>query len=232
MLRGAALRVTRPRLAVLAAVHAHPHADTDSIIGAVRGGSRGRLPPGHLRRAEGADHGGAGATHPAVALGGALRVPGRGQPPPRRVPFLRCHRRRGLRGRRRPLPDRRPTTTASPSTRPRSSTGACAPTAPPQPVVPERHAPIPGRISVSDQRRRCRRHERGRARAGCPVSAGRSNHPTEGGSNRDWWPNQLNLKHPAQAPRRRQPHGRGLRLRRGVPHRRPGRAGQGRGRGA
>ena len=36
MLRGAALRVTRPRLAVLAAVHAHPHADTDSIFGAVR----------------------------------------------------------------------------------------------------------------------------------------------------------------------------------------------------
>ncbi|WP_302931896.1 Fur family transcriptional regulator [Actinomadura sp. NAK00032] len=36
MLRGSALRVTRPRLAVLRAVHAHPHADTDSIIGAVR----------------------------------------------------------------------------------------------------------------------------------------------------------------------------------------------------
>jgi Fur family ferric uptake transcriptional regulator len=36
MLRGAALRVTRPRLAVLAAVHDHPHADTDSIIGMVR----------------------------------------------------------------------------------------------------------------------------------------------------------------------------------------------------
>ncbi|MEU6642828.1 catalase/peroxidase HPI [Saccharomonospora sp. NPDC046836] len=29
---------------------------------------------------------------------------------------------------------------------------------------------------------------------GCPVSAGRFKHPTEGGSNRDWWPNQLNLK--------------------------------------
>ena len=28
---------------------------------------------------------------------------------------------------------------------------------------------------------------------GCPVSAGRINHPTEGGSNRTWWPNQLNL---------------------------------------
>ncbi|MBA9001982.1 Fur family ferric uptake transcriptional regulator [Actinomadura cellulosilytica] len=37
MLRGAALRVTRPRVAVLSAVHAHPHADTDSIIGVVRG---------------------------------------------------------------------------------------------------------------------------------------------------------------------------------------------------
>jgi Fur family ferric uptake transcriptional regulator len=36
MLRGASLRVTRPRVAVLAAVYEHPHADTDSIIGVVR----------------------------------------------------------------------------------------------------------------------------------------------------------------------------------------------------
>jgi Fur family transcriptional regulator, stress-responsive regulator len=36
MLRGAALRVTRPRIAVLSAVHDRPHADTDSIIGVVR----------------------------------------------------------------------------------------------------------------------------------------------------------------------------------------------------
>lgn len=36
MLRGAALRVTRPRVAVLTAVYAHPHADTDSIISVVR----------------------------------------------------------------------------------------------------------------------------------------------------------------------------------------------------
>ena len=36
MLRGVALRVTRPRVAVLSAVHDHPHADTDSIIGLVR----------------------------------------------------------------------------------------------------------------------------------------------------------------------------------------------------
>ncbi len=32
MLRGSALRVTKPRLAVLSAVHDHPHADTDSVI--------------------------------------------------------------------------------------------------------------------------------------------------------------------------------------------------------
>ena len=36
LLRGVALRVTRPRVAVLSAVHDHPHADTDSIIGVVR----------------------------------------------------------------------------------------------------------------------------------------------------------------------------------------------------
>ncbi|MEV6061096.1 Fur family transcriptional regulator [Nocardia asteroides] len=36
LLRGVSLRVTAPRVAVLAAVHEHPHADTDSIIRAVR----------------------------------------------------------------------------------------------------------------------------------------------------------------------------------------------------
>ncbi|WP_378740323.1 Fur family transcriptional regulator [Nocardia brasiliensis] len=36
LLRGADLRVTAPRLAVLAAVHEHPHSDTDSILGLVR----------------------------------------------------------------------------------------------------------------------------------------------------------------------------------------------------
>ena len=36
MLRGASLRVTRPRVAVLAAVHEQSHADTNSIIGLVR----------------------------------------------------------------------------------------------------------------------------------------------------------------------------------------------------
>ena len=36
MVRGASLRVTRPRVAVLTAVYAHPHADTDMIVSAVR----------------------------------------------------------------------------------------------------------------------------------------------------------------------------------------------------
>lgn len=36
MLRSVGLRVTRPRVAVLTAVHAHAHANTDSIIGFVR----------------------------------------------------------------------------------------------------------------------------------------------------------------------------------------------------
>ncbi|MPY79653.1 MAG: transcriptional repressor [Actinophytocola sp.] len=36
MLRDVALRVTRPRIAVLSAVHDNPHADTDSLIGVVR----------------------------------------------------------------------------------------------------------------------------------------------------------------------------------------------------
>ena len=53
MLRRADLRVTRPRLAVLGAVHALPHADTDAIISAVR--------------ADGADNGlGGDVSHQAV----------------------------------------------------------------------------------------------------------------------------------------------------------------------
>ena len=36
LLRGASLRVTRPRMAVLGAVYNHPHADTGSIVDAVR----------------------------------------------------------------------------------------------------------------------------------------------------------------------------------------------------
>ncbi|MFI6996736.1 catalase/peroxidase HPI [Nocardia sp. NPDC050175] len=46
--------------------------------------------------------------------------------------------------------------------------------------MPEEHPPI-GEANTEP------------AESGCPVSA-RLKYPTEGGSNRDWWPNQLNLK--------------------------------------
>ncbi|KLL10332.1 Fur family transcriptional regulator [Protofrankia coriariae] len=36
-MRGAVPRATRPRMAVLSAVHAHPYAGTDSLVGAARG---------------------------------------------------------------------------------------------------------------------------------------------------------------------------------------------------
>jgi Fur family transcriptional regulator, stress-responsive regulator len=36
LLRGVSLRVTRPRVAVLTAVHEYPHADTDQIMGVAR----------------------------------------------------------------------------------------------------------------------------------------------------------------------------------------------------
>ncbi len=36
LLRGAALRVTRPRVAVLEALERHPHADTDTVVQLVR----------------------------------------------------------------------------------------------------------------------------------------------------------------------------------------------------
>jgi Fe2+ or Zn2+ uptake regulation protein len=40
-LREAGLRVTRPRVAVLHALHGHPHADTESVIAAARDGLPG-----------------------------------------------------------------------------------------------------------------------------------------------------------------------------------------------
>ena len=43
---GASLRVTRPRLAVLAAVQDHPPADTETLIRLVRGPSHRYVPAG------------------------------------------------------------------------------------------------------------------------------------------------------------------------------------------
>ena len=52
-------------------------------------------------------------------------------------------------------------------------------------------------------------------------ATGRRTHPVEGGSNRDWWPNQLNLKILRKNPAVANPMDAGLRLRRGVQDRRP-----------
>ena len=58
--------------------------------------------------------------------------------------------------------------------------------------MPENHDAVVGDMNSEE------------SEASCPVaSIGPRNHPTEGGGNRDWWPNQLNLKilrkHPAVA---------------------------------
>jgi len=65
-LRAADLRVTRPRLAVLEAVHAHAHADTETIFG--RGARRAarRVAASGLRRARRPDRRRSGSADPAV----------------------------------------------------------------------------------------------------------------------------------------------------------------------
>jgi len=45
---------------------------------------------------------------------------------------------------------------------------------------------------------------------GCPVEHGRASHPTQGGGNRGWWPNQLNLKILAKNPAVANPLGEGF----------------------
>jgi catalase-peroxidase len=51
----------------------------------------------------------------------------------------------------------------------------------------ENHQPVPGESSTE-------------SRGGCPVAHDRAPHPTSGGGNRGWWPNQLNLKILAKNP--------------------------------
>ena len=40
----------------------------------------------------------------------------------------------------------------------------------------------------------------GEGEGGCPVAHGRAPHPTQGGGNRQWWPERLNLKILAKNP--------------------------------
>jgi catalase-peroxidase len=51
----------------------------------------------------------------------------------------------------------------------------------------ENHQPLPGESSTESEGR-------------CPVAHDRAPHPTSGGGNRGWWPNQLNLKILAKNP--------------------------------
>ena len=77
LLRGASLRVTRPRVAVLSAVYAHPHADTNSILGVVReelGDVSQQAVYDVLQRA---DRRAPRAAHHAARLRRPLRVAGR-----------------------------------------------------------------------------------------------------------------------------------------------------------
>ncbi len=102
LLRGADLRVTRPRLAVLTRSTATRTPTRARSRRSVREDLGDVSPPGRLRRARGADRRGPGAAHPAGGLGRALRVAGRRQPSPRRLPLVRRDRRRRLRRRRDP----------------------------------------------------------------------------------------------------------------------------------
>src|SRR5262245_56904738 len=93
-------------------------------------------------------------------------------------------------------------TTVSRSTRPRSSTGACAPSAQ-QPAVRGHCNPAySGRIPMSENHDPVVAESPTPESGGCPVAPGLT-HPTMGDANSKWWPNRLNLrilaKNPAEA---------------------------------
>jgi catalase-peroxidase len=63
------------------------------------------------------------------------------------------------------------------------------------------HDPEVGAASVPSEEHQAIDHDAEvGAESRCPVAHGRAPHPTEGGSNRGWWPNQLNLKILAKNP--------------------------------
>jgi catalase-peroxidase len=53
----------------------------------------------------------------------------------------------------------------------------------------EKHEPLPG-----DATAQSRGEDPADTAGGCPVNHGQGVHPTQGNANREWWPNQLNLK--------------------------------------
>src|SRR3954452_25454493 len=89
-------------------------------------------------------------------------------------------------------------TTASRSMRPRSSIGVCVLIAPERVPVSDTQAP---NAEVGEMNESTRD-------GGCPVAhGGRAPHPTQGGGNRGWWPDRLNLKILAKNPAEANPLG-------------------------
>ena len=112
-LREAGLRVTQQRLAVLDAVRRLPHADTDSLINAVRAETGDISHQAVYDVLQVLTEAGLVRKIQPLGPGRPLRAPGRRQPPPRGLPWLRRDRRRRLRRRRHAVPDRVRAPTAS-----------------------------------------------------------------------------------------------------------------------
>src|ERR1043165_3574529 len=93
-------------------------------------------------------------------------------------------------------------TPASPSTRPRSSTGGTAPPAPPKARTDSsaRDLISSGRNPMSENHDAIVHDAEAGSESRCPVEHGRAPLPVQGGGNRGWWPNQLNLKLLAKNP--------------------------------
>ena len=194
LLRGAALRVTRPRVAVLTAVYEHPHADTDAIIGVVREDLgevstqavydvlRALTAAGLVRRIEPA---GSVARYESRVADNHHHVVCRSCGAIADVdcavgdtPCLTASRRPRLldrRGRGRLL---------GPVPRLLDRSELVIPVR--QPVRPD--PPAPRRIPVSDNHDAVVGDMNEETEGTCPVV-----HRSEGTSNRDWWPNQLDV---------------------------------------
>jgi catalase-peroxidase len=70
------------------------------------------------------------------------------------------------------------------------------------------HDPAEGATSVPSGEHRAIDHdETAGATSACPVAHGRAAHPTQGGGNRGWWPNRLNLRILAKNPAETNPLG-------------------------
>ena len=216
MLREAALRVTRPRVAVLSAVHEHPHADTYSIIGARARGPRRRLPPGRLRRAAGAHRrrpGAASSSRPAPSARYESRVADNHHHIVCRscgaIADVDCAVGDDA------VPDRVDDHGYEIDEAEVIYWGLCPGCSTARPFL--NHHLDPGEIPMSDQPDAVvGEMNEETSDGGCPVAHERAPYPIEGGGNRGWWPNRLNLKILAKNPAVANPMGEELRLRRRV----------------